>query len=196
MNVNAIKIDEEKCAVIDEQGNIKIISLNSNEQLEELLLKENHLENTMNEIEKYKNELKKNKNNSIHAEIRNAAIYTLDIILFIFGFSIIPLPVLLLLLFIGHVLLKHINITNYGTKISRGKQKYTLENKLKVLEEQIPVLEKQISKIKNNNKYITLNEIKALSKPQIISYENEFENITAIEEKPKALVKVHRKKNE
>lgn len=31
MNINAIKIDDTRCAVIDEKGNIKVVSLDSNE---------------------------------------------------------------------------------------------------------------------------------------------------------------------
>ena len=61
MNVNAIKIDEARCAVIDEKGNIKVVKLDSNEQLEKLLLKENELENINTDIEKCKKDIEKNK---------------------------------------------------------------------------------------------------------------------------------------
>lgn len=195
MNVNAIKIDETKCAVIDEQGNIKIVHLNSNEQLEKLLLKENELENANIEINECKDEILKNKNYSIAAEFRNATMYLLDIAFFVIGFSTIPLPILLGIIFICHGLIKYINIVNYGTRSSRKLKNETLNKKLKLLEDQIPVLEKQISEIKNNYNYVNLTETKSLSSPQIISYRNQFENINTTQEKPKVL-SIGQKKNE
>ena len=195
MNVNAIKIDETKCAVIDEQGNIKIVKLDSNEQLEKLLLKENELENLKLDIERCKKDIEENKNYSGTAEVRNGVMYILDILIFLMGFSIIPLPILLGIICVCHGLIKYANIVNYGTRSSRKIKKETLNKKLKLLEDQIPVLEKQINEIKNNNNYMTLTEIKALTNPQIISYENQFENIIASEEKPKVL-SIGQKKNE
>lgn len=195
MNVNAIKIDETRCAVIDEQGNIKIVKIDSNEQLEKLLLKENELEKVYTDIEKCKKDIEENNNNNINAKVRNVLACVIDILLFIISFSVIPLPILLGTLCIIHALMKYIVIKNHGTRSSRKRKKNTLNQKLKLLEDQIPVLEKQISEIKNNNNYITLNEIKALSNPQIISYENQFENIITYEEKPKVL-SIGQKKNE
>lgn len=195
MNVNAIKIDETRYAVIDEKGNIKVISLNSNEQLEKLLLKENYLEEINNDIEKCKNDIKENKNNTINAEVRNILAYVIDILLFIISFSVIPLPILLGALCIIHASMKYINIKDHGTRTSRKMKKENLNIKLKQLEDIIPILEKQIIEIKNNNNYVTLNEIKALSNPQIISYKNQFENIITSEEKPKIL-SIGQKKNE
>ena len=195
MNVNAIKIDETKCAVIDEQGNIKIVKLDSNEQLEKLLLKENELENLKLDIERCKKDIEENKNYSGAAEVRNGVMYILDILIFLMGFSIITLPILLGIICVCHGLIKYANIVNYGTRSSRKIKKETLNKKLKLLEEQIPTLEKQINEIKNNNNYMALNEIKALSNPKIISYENQFENIIASEEKPKVL-SIGQKKNE
>lgn len=195
MNVNAIKIDETKCAVIDEQGNIKIVNSNSNEKLEELLLKENELENVNTNIEKCKKDIEVNKNNTINAEVKNVLAYVVDILLFTMSFSVIQLPILLSFICIIHLLLKYTNIKCHGTRSSRKMKKNTLNQILKLLEAQIQVLEKQISEIKNNNNYITLNEIKALSNPQIISYENQFENIITYEEKPKVL-SIGQKKNE
>lgn len=187
MNVNAIKLDESRCAVIDENGNIKVVNLNSNDQLEKLLLKENELENANAEIIKCNEEIKENKSYCIHAEIKNFAIYIITITLFLMGFSLIQLPILLGLICVAHAALKYINIINYGTRSQRRIKKETLNQKLKLLEEQIPTLEKQINEIKNNNNYMTLNEIKALSNPKIISYENQFESIITNEEKPKVL---------
>lgn len=195
MNVNAIKIDETRCAVINEQGNIKIVKIDSNEQLEKLLLKENELEKVYTDIEKCKKDIEENNNNNINAKVRNVLACVIDILLFIISFSVIPLPILLGTLCIIHALMKYIVIKNHGTRSSRKRKKNTLNQKLKLLEDQIPVLEKQISEIKNNNNYITLNEIKALSNPQIISYENQFENIITYEEKPKVL-SIGQKKNE
>ena len=91
--------------------------------------------------------------------------------------------------------MKYTNIKKYGTRSSRKIKKETLNHKLKLLEEQIPILEKQISEIKNNYNYVSLDEIKALSNPQIISYEKQFENIITNEEKPKVL-SIGQKKNE
>lgn len=195
MNVNAIKIDETKCAVIDEKGNIKIVSLDSNEQLEKLLLKENELENVNTDIEKCKKDIEKNKNNNTNAKVRNVLAYIIDILLFIISFSVIPLPILLGALCIIHALMKYTVIKDHGTRSSRKMKKETLNKKLKLLEDQIPVLEKQISELKNNYNYVTLNETKALSNPQIISYENQFENDITNEEKPKVL-SIGQKKNE
>lgn len=195
MNVNAIKIDETKCAVIDEKGNIKVVSLNSNEQLEKLLLKENELENTKVQIDKYKDKILVNKNKSIFAEFRNAITYILDISIFLLGFSFVSLPALLSIICACHVLIKWSNIINYGTRSSRKLKNETLNQKLKLLEDLIPVLEKQISEIKNNYDYVNLTETKSLSSPQIISYRNQFENIITNEEKPKIL-SIGQKKNE
>lgn len=195
MNVNAIKIDDTRCAVIDEEGNIKIICLDSNKQLEKLLLKENELENLNTDVEKCKKDIEENKNNTINAEVKNVLAYVVDILLFAMSFSVIQLPILLSFICIIHVLLKYTNIKCHGTKSSRKIKKETLNKKLKLLEDQIPVLEKQISEIKNNNNYVSLNEIKALSNPQIISYENQFENIITSEEKTKVL-SIGQKKNE
>ena len=195
MNVNAIKIDDTRCAVIDEQGNIKIVSLNSNEQLEKLLLKENELENVKKELEKCNKDIIENKNYSIAAEFRNISTYILDILIFLMCYTVISLPILLGIICVCHGLLKGTNILNHGTRAGRKIKRNTLNQKLKLLEEQIPVLEKQISEIKNNYNYITLNEINALNNEQIICYQNQLENVITNEEQPKVL-SIGQKKNE
>lgn len=91
--------------------------------------------------------------------------------------------------------MKYTDIKKYGTISARKIKKDALNQKLKQLEEQIPVLEKQISEIKNNYNYINLTEINALSNPQIISYEKQFESIITNKEKPKVL-SIGQKKNE
>lgn len=193
MNKFEIKTNSSHCCIIDDQGNINI-NTNSNEQLEKLLLKQNELKKLNTNIEEYKKELKKNKSQSIQAEIINGFTYSLDIIFFISGLSNLPFHILLAFILISHSLLKYVNIKNYGTKIARGHERHTLENILKKLEEQVSTIEKQINEIKNNYNSVNINERKVLPNEKIIAYQDLFEN--AIEEKPKTLVKVHRKKNE
>jgi len=82
-----------------------------------------------------------------------------------------------------------------GTRIGKWKKFKELIEQFKIEKEQIPILEKQINEIKNNYSYVTLNETKTLSNPQIISYNNQFENTITNKEKPKVL-SIGQKKNE
>ena len=154
MNQNLVEINNNCGIVSDENGNVSLIEKkNDTYNFEEILLKENQIENLKLKLEIFKENLERNKKNIIYGEIINIVLLALEIGMAIFMSSALVLKDLILLMAATYLPFKLINILMHGTRIERHIKKKKLTTKIEEIELELPTLEKELVNIKEQSKY-------------------------------------------
>lgn len=154
MNQNLVEINNNCGIVSDENGNVSLIEKkNDTYNFEEILLKENQIENLKLKLEIFKENLERNKKNIIYGEIINIVLLALEIGMAIFMSSALVLKDLILLMAATYIPFKLINILMHGTRIERHIKKKKLITKIEEIELELPTLENELANIKEKSKY-------------------------------------------
>lgn len=154
MNKNLIELNNNCGVVSDENGNISLISKESDSYVfEEILLKDNDLEGLNLKLRKAREQLAYNKQKTIFAKITNAVLVCILTFLYINLHSILSIEMLIPLLAFSYLPFKiaasFINGTRRGRRILKKKLTIDIEK----MELEIPTLEKELSEIKEKSKY-------------------------------------------
>lgn len=154
MNEYLSQISDNYGIVSDENGEIKVVTKSAtNYELQDILLKENELENLNQELIAAKEELIDNKERTINGELCNLVIIVGLIILAIAIFSIVSTQFLIYLLTGFYAITKAINIAMNGTRIGRYKKNKKLNSSIKSLEENSLQLAYELVNLKEKAKY-------------------------------------------
>ncbi len=154
MNQNLFQLNDNCGIVSDEKGNTNLIKKENNSyQFDEILLKENEIERLRNKLSDCKDKLSLNKQNIIYGEIASIFLIVLEIFMFGFLHSTVPIKKLLFIMAISYLPLKAIITLTYGTRIGKHNKKIKLNGEIEKIESDIPTLEKELDKIKEKSKY-------------------------------------------
>ena len=149
MNEYLSQISENYGIVSDEFGEIKVVTKSeTNCKFQDILLKENELENLNQELITAKSELTENKANTIFGELGN-----LVIILSIELFPVVSTQSLICMLIGTYAIIKSISLALYGTRIGRYKKNKKLKSTIESLEENSVQLEAELKNLKEKAKY-------------------------------------------
>lgn len=154
MNEYLSQISDNYGIVSDENGEIKVVTKSeTNCEFQDILLKENELENLNLELIAAKRELTENKANTIFGELGNLVIIGGGIFL---GMELFPATSTQLLIFmlIGiYAIPKSILLAMCGTRIGRYKKNKKLKSSIESLEENSLQLEVELKNLKEKAKY-------------------------------------------
>ena len=154
MKQKLVQINDNYGIVADENGNINFIEKgNDSYNFEEILLKENNLEELKLKLEDCKNKLSLNKQNIIEGNVLSIIIIVAKIALFTFLHSTLPLGILIAVGTLSYIPFKGMLLLMCGTRIGRYKEKNKLIADIEKLESELPELEKELTKIKEKSKY-------------------------------------------
>lgn len=155
MNRNLIKVNDNYCAVSDENGNVRVVRKENNEaSFEDILKKENNLSTLSTRLGDDKEKLAVNKHNIIMGEVCNLSIYGGMVALY-YGSKdkLTPVGVVLLIgSFYGTFKLCARFVTG-GFRLEKRKERKELKADIETLEKQIPELEQELKESKENAKY-------------------------------------------
>ena len=165
MKKKLVQISNACGIVSDENGDISFIEKESDSyNFEEILLKENNLEELKSKLEDCKNKLSLNKQNIIGGNVGSIILITMEIALFTFLHSALPLGILIAVGTLSYIPFKGMLLLMCGTRIGRYKEKNKLIADIEKLESELPELEKELTEIKEKSKYkvraSTVNETK------------------------------------
>ncbi len=151
MNKELIETNNNHGAVLDENGNVNLIKKeNDSCQFEEILSKENDLENLKSQLEDHQHDLNWNEIKTGLAKIYNFLAIAVAIIPFVF--SPISLPTLGVSLFF-YSCIKVGSLCVWGTKRRRNREKQKLTSDIETKKLEISNLEKELTKAKEKAKY-------------------------------------------
>lgn len=154
MNEYLSQISENYGIVSDENGEIKVVTKSAtNYELQDILLKENELENLNQELIAAKEKLIDNKERTIDGELCNLVIIVGLIILAVAIFPVVSTQFLIYLLTGFYAITKAINIAMNGTRIGRYKKNKKLNSSIKSLEENSLQLAYELVNLKEKAKY-------------------------------------------
>ena len=154
MNKNLVQISNNFGVVSDENGEIKVVTKSeTNCEFQNILLKENELENLNQELISAKRKLTENKANTIFAELGNLVIIGGGIFLSIELFPVVSTQLLIYQLIGTYAILKSIILAMYGTRIGRYKKNKKLKSSIETLEENSVQLEAELKNLKEKAKY-------------------------------------------
>ncbi len=154
MNQNLVEINNNCGIVSDENGNVSLIEKkNDTYNFEEILLKENQIENLKLKLEDYSKKLDQNKFDIIGGEIISTVLIATEIGLAIAFNSVLTLKELILLMTLSYLSVKGLFSFMYGTRIGRYIKKKKLTSEIEKIESEIPELEKELANIKEKSKY-------------------------------------------
>ena len=154
MNQKLVEINNNYGIVSDENGNISFIEKeNDSYNFEEILLKENNLDDLKSKLENYKNKLSDNKEKIIYDYITDACLIVLEIILFAFLHSTVPLNILIALIIGCYIIPKMVSSLLFGTRLGKHIQKKKLTTDIEMMELEINTIEKELTEIKEKSKY-------------------------------------------
>lgn len=154
MNEYLSQISDNYGIVSDENGEIKVVTKSeTNCKFQDILLKENELENLNQELIAAKSELTENKANTIFAELGNLVIIGGGIFLSIELFPVVSTQSLIYMLIGTYAIIKSISLVMYGTRIGRYKKNKKLKSTIESLEENSVQLEAELKNLKEKAKY-------------------------------------------
>lgn len=154
MNEYLSQISDNYGIVSDEFGEIKVVTKSeTNCKFQDILLKENELENLNQELITAKSELTENKANTIFAELGNLVIIGGGIFLSIELFPVVSTQSLIYMLIGTYAIIKSISLVMYGTRIGRYKKNKKLKSTIESLEENSVQLEAELKNLKEKAKY-------------------------------------------
>lgn len=154
MNEYLSQISDNYGIVSDEFGEIKVVTKSeTNCKFQDILLKENELENLNQELITAKSELTENKANTIFGELGNLVIIGGGIFLSIELFPVVSTQSLIYMLIGTYAIIKSISIALYGTRIGRYKENKKLNSSIKSLEEDRLQLIYKLVNLKEKAKY-------------------------------------------
>lgn len=154
MNEYLSQISDNYGIVSDENGEIKVVTKSAtNYELQDILLKENELENLNQELIAAKEKLIDNKERTINGELCNLVIIVGLIILAVAIFPVVSTQFLIYLLTGFYAITKAINIAMNGTRIGRYKENKKLNSSIKSLEENSLQLAYELVNLKEKAKY-------------------------------------------
>lgn len=154
MNEYLSQISDNYGIVSDENGEIKVVTKSeTNCKFQDILLKENELENLNQELITAKSELTENKANTIFAELGNLVIIGGGIFLSIELFPVVSTQSLIYMLIGTYAIIKSISLVMYGTRIGRYKKNKKLKSTIESLEENSVQLEAELKNLKEKAKY-------------------------------------------
>lgn len=154
MNEYLSQISDNYGIVSDENGEIKVVTKSeTNCEFQDILLKENELENLNLELIAAKRELTENKANTIFGELGNLVIIGGGIFLGIELFPAISTQLLIYKLIGFYVIFKSILLAMCGTRIGRYKKNKKLKSSIETLEENSLQLEVELKNLKEKAKY-------------------------------------------
>ena len=154
MNEYLSQISDNYGIVSDEFGEIKVVTKSeTNCEFQDILLKENELENLNQELITAKSELTENKANTIFGELGNLVIIGGGIFLSIELFPVVSTQSLIYMLIGTYAIIKSISIALYGTRIGRYKKNKKLKSSIESLEKNSVQLEAELKNLKEKAKY-------------------------------------------
>lgn len=154
MNEYLSQISDNYGIVSDENGEIKVVTKSENNcEFQDILLKENELENLNQELIAAKSELTENKANTIFGELGNLVIIGGGIFLSIELFPVVSTQSLIYMLIGTYAIIKSISFVMYGTRIGRYKKNKKLKSTIESLEENSVQLEAELKNLKEKAKY-------------------------------------------
>ena len=154
MNEYLSQISDNYGIVSDENGEIKVVTKSeTNCEFQDILLKENELENLNQELITAKGELTENKANTIFGELGNLVIIGGGIFLGIELFPATSTQLLIHTLIGMYAIIKTVSLAMYGTRIGRYKKNKKLKSSIKSLEEKGLQLEVELKNLKEKAKY-------------------------------------------
>lgn len=201
MNKNLVQISNNFGVVSDENGEIKVVTKSeTNCEFQNILLKENELENLNQELISAKRKLTENKANTLFGELGNLVIIGGGIFLSIELFPVVSTQLLIYQLIGTYAILKSIILAMYGTRIGRYKKNKKLKSSIETLEENSVQLEAELKKMKEKAKYsASCTEDKDLNPESYVlsAYHNStlYSENNVNEKKPKVKVLSLTKKN-
>ena len=154
MNEYLSQISDNYGIVSDENGEIKVVKKSeTNCEFQDILLKENELENLNQELITAKSELIDNKERTINGELCNLVIIGGLIMLAIAIFPVVSTQLLIYLLTGFYAVFKAITTAICGTRIGRYKKNKKLKSTIESLEENCVQLEAELKNLKEKSKY-------------------------------------------
>ena len=154
MNEYLSQISDNYGIVSDENGEIKVVTKSeTNCEFQDILLKENELENLNQELITAKEELIENKANTIFGELGNLVIIGGGIFLGIELFPATSTQLLIHTLIGMYAITKTILLAMCGTRIGRYKKNKKLKSSIESLEENSVQLEAELKNLKEKAKY-------------------------------------------
>lgn len=154
MNEYLSQISDNYGIVSDEFGEIKVVTKSeTNCKFQDILLKENELENLNQELITAKSELTENKANTIFGELGNLVIIGGGIFLSIELFPVVSTQSLICMLIGTYAIIKLISLALYGTRIGRYKKNKKLKSSIESLEKNSVQLEAELKNLKEKAKY-------------------------------------------
>lgn len=154
MNEYLSQISDNYGIVSDEFGEIKVVTKSeTNCEFQDILLKENELENLNQELITAKSELTENKANTIFGELGNLVIIGGGIFLSIELFPVVSTQSLICMLIGTYAIIKLISLALYGTRIGRYKKNKKLKSTIESLEKNSVQLEAELKNLKEKAKY-------------------------------------------
>ena len=139
---------------MNEFGEIKVVTKSeTNCKFQDILLKENELENLNQELITAKSELTENKANTIFGELGNLVIIGGGIFLSIELFPVVSTQSLICMLIGTYAIIKSISLAMYGTRIGRYRKNKKLKSTIESLEKNSVQLEAELKNLKEKAKY-------------------------------------------
>ena len=179
MNCNFVQINNHLGAVSDENGEIKIISKENNDNnFEDILRSENEIDNKKEELALKTNELKSREIKVVHMELLNLCVLIGEIIIYVSTHLKVDINILLFTMLFYYSLGKGLILIGYGTRKSNYRKIKELKTTIEELKEKIPELKKQLEylkqKVKYNEKFNTKNESKTNSYIAAFNYLSDY----------------------
>ena len=154
MNEYLSQISDNYGIVSDENGEIKVVTKSENNcEFQDILLKENELENLNQELIAAKEKLIDNKERTINGELCNLVIIVGLIMLAIAIFPVVSTQLLIYLLTGFYAVFKAITTAICGTRIGRYKKNKKLKSSIESLEKNSVQLEAELKILKEKAKY-------------------------------------------
>lgn len=179
MYQDLVQINDNYGAIIDEDGNISIISKETQEyELADILKKENDLEKLELNLEENKKTLSDLKSKIFFGKIISILTIVDEFILYCVLHSVYSSTVVFSIMAIFYLLVKIPATIEYGTKIEGIIKKKKLQNVIKELEDKRFKSEKELQKMKvaTNYQIYRENEIDCPDNGMLYQYTNKYMN--------------------
>lgn len=153
MNQKLIQINDNYGVTIDENGNTKMVSKESNDyEFQDILTKENELEDLNLKLDNAKNKLSLNKLNIILSTVIN--VFLLAVCTFLL-LNIVSLKFLITTIAVSCIPTETFSLLAFGGIVGNCIKRKNLKKTIKDLEEQVPKVQKELSNIKEKSRYVT-----------------------------------------
>lgn len=153
MNQKLIQINDNYGVTIDENGNTKMVSKESNDyEFQDILTKENELEDLNLKLDNAKNKLSLNKLNIILSTVINVFLLAVCTYLLL---NIVSLKFLITTIAVSCIPTEAFSLLAFGGIVGNCIKRKNLKKTIKDLEEQVPKVQKELSNIKEKSRYVT-----------------------------------------